>query len=48
MATSTPQRFGPEVLDQWFPLEEQRSYVTLWMGKVGLTPLGDNIERDDS
>jgi hypothetical protein len=37
MATSTPQRFGPEVLDQWFPLEEQRSYVTLWMGKVGLT-----------
>jgi hypothetical protein len=37
MATPLPQRFGPEVLDQWFPLVEQREYIALWMGKVGLT-----------
>ncbi|MBC7883346.1 MAG: hypothetical protein H7Y37_18805 [Anaerolineae bacterium] len=37
MATPVPQRFGPDVLDQWFPLAEQREYTALWMGKVGLT-----------
>lgn len=30
-------RFGPEALDQWFPPEEQRSYINLWIGRVGLT-----------
>src|SRR6478672_2634762 len=27
----------PELLDQWFPLQRQQHYVSLWMGRVGLT-----------
>ncbi len=37
MATDLSQPFSPEALDQWFPPEEQRSYIALWIGRVGLT-----------
>ncbi len=28
---------NPEVIDQWFPIEQQRNYVSMLVGRVGLT-----------
>ncbi|HEY9862063.1 MAG TPA: hypothetical protein V6D16_21390 [Candidatus Obscuribacterales bacterium] len=36
-ATETTFPLRPELLDHWFPVQQQQHYVSLWMGRVGLT-----------